>query len=59
MTKITRAFAEHALVRVKIKAPIGEYRDVRMFRRGSHKETFEIPIWRGLRAASSRNRSVR
>ena len=37
--EITRAFAERARVRVKIKAPVEEYRDVRMFRRGSHKET--------------------
>ncbi len=47
--EITRAFAEHALVRVKLKAPVEEYRDVRMFRRGSHQETIEVPVWRGLR----------
>ena len=47
--EITRAFAEHALVRVKIKAPVGDYRDVRMFRRGSHRETIEVPVWWGLR----------
>lgn len=47
--EITRAFGEHALVRVKIKAPVGDYRDVRMFRRGSHKETIEVPVWWGLR----------
>jgi hypothetical protein len=50
--EISRAFAEHALVRVKLKAPVGEYRDVRMFRRGSHQETIEIPVWRGLRKRS-------
>jgi hypothetical protein len=50
--EITRAFAEHALVRVKLKARVEEYRDVRMFRRGSHKETIEIPVWRGLRRRS-------
>jgi hypothetical protein len=50
--EIIRAFAEHALVRVKLKAPIEEYRDVRMFRRGSHNETVEIPVWRGLRQRS-------
>jgi hypothetical protein len=32
--EITRAFAERARVRVKIKAPLEDYRDVRMFRRG-------------------------
>ena len=50
--EIIKAFAEHALVRVKLKAPIEEYRDVRMFRRGNHKETIEIPVWRGLRRRS-------
>ena len=39
---ITEAFAERARVRVKIKAPIEDYRDVRMFRRGSHMETIEF-----------------
>ena len=52
--EITRAFGEHALVRVKIKAPIGDYRDVRMFRRGSHKQTIEIPTWWGFRGGKSR-----
>ena len=46
---ITKAFAERARVRVKIKAPIEDYRDVRMFRRGSHMETIDIPAWFGLR----------
>ena len=47
--EITRAFAERARVRVKIKAPVGDYRCVRMFRRGHHTETIEIPVWFGLR----------
>jgi Protein of unknown function (DUF3754) len=47
--EIMRAFAEHTLVRVKIKVPVEDYRDVRMFRRGRHKETVEIPFWFGLR----------
>jgi Protein of unknown function (DUF3754) len=47
--EITRAFAERARVRVKIEAPVEDYRDVRMFRRGSHIETIEIPAWFGLR----------
>jgi hypothetical protein len=47
--EITKAFAERARVRVKIKAPVEDYRDVRMFRRGSHTETIEIPVWFGLR----------
>jgi hypothetical protein len=47
--EITKAFAERARVRVKIKAPVEDYRDVRMFRRGHHTETIEIPSWFGLR----------
>jgi len=47
--EILRAFAEHALVRVKIKAPITDYRDIRMFRRGQHRETIEIASLYGLR----------
>mgnify|MGYP000551253444 CR=1 FL=1 len=47
--EITSAFAERARVRVKIKAPVEDYRDVRMFRRGHHFETIEIPAWFGLR----------
>jgi hypothetical protein len=50
--EITRAFAEHALVRVKIKAPVEDYRDVCMFRRGHHKETIDIPVWFGWRRRS-------
>ncbi|WP_315775922.1 MULTISPECIES: TMEM143 family protein [unclassified Bradyrhizobium] len=47
--EIERAFAEHALVRVKLKAPISDYRAVRMFRRGQHQETIEVPMLYGLR----------
>jgi hypothetical protein len=47
--EIARAFGEHALVRVKIKAPVEDYRDVRMFRRGHHKETIVVPVWFGFR----------
>jgi Protein of unknown function (DUF3754) len=46
---IARAFGEHALVRVRIKVAVEEFRDVRMFRRGDHKETIEIPYLFGLR----------
>jgi len=46
---ISHAFGEHALVRVKIKAPVEDYRDVRMFRRGDRKETIEVPAWFGWR----------
>jgi len=49
---IVRAFGEHALVRVRIEAPVEEFRDIRMFRRGDHKETIEIPFLFGLRRRS-------
>src|SRR5580704_10207384 len=47
--EITRAFAERTRIRVRIKAPVGDFRDVRMFRRGHHSETIEIPVWFGFR----------
>jgi hypothetical protein len=47
--EIMRAFTEHARVRVKIKAPVEDYRDVRMIRRGHHTETIDVPVWLGLR----------
>jgi Protein of unknown function (DUF3754) len=47
--EIISAFTGRARVRVKIKAPLEDYRDVRMFRRGHHTETIEVPIWFGLR----------
>src|SRR5262249_53085382 len=50
--EISKAFAEGARVRVKIKAPVEDYRDVRMFRRGSHMETIKVPAWFGLRRRS-------
>jgi len=50
--EIERAFAEHAFVRVKLKAQVSDYRDVRMFRRGRHQETIEVPSLYGLRRRS-------
>jgi hypothetical protein len=49
---IARAFGEHALVRVRIKAPVEDYRVVRMFRRGDRNETIEISSLFGLRRRS-------
>jgi hypothetical protein len=37
------------LVRVKISTPLEEFREVRFFRRGHHRETFTIGRWFGLR----------
>jgi hypothetical protein len=46
--EIERAHRDHGIVRVKIKAPLENYREVRFFRRGHHKETVEVPKWLGL-----------
>jgi hypothetical protein len=47
--EINSAHREHALVQVDVRAPLDDYRDVRFFRRGHHRETIEIPIWYGWR----------
>lgn len=47
--EIEHAHRESALVRVSLRTPIEEFRDVRFFRRGHHHESFEIPRWFGLR----------
>jgi len=35
--------------RVALEVPVEDFREVKFFRRGRHKETFEIPYWFGLR----------
>lgn len=40
--EIERAHRKHGIVRVNIKAPLGDYREVRFFRHGHHMETVEI-----------------
>jgi hypothetical protein len=47
--EVERSHREDVLVRVSLRAPIEEFREVRFFRRGHHQETFEIPRWFGLR----------
>jgi hypothetical protein len=47
--EIERAHREHGIVRVNIKAPLEDYREVRFFRRGHHDETVELPKWLGFR----------
>lgn len=47
--EVERSHREDALVRVSLRAPVEEFREVRFFRRGHHQETFEIPRWFGLR----------
>jgi hypothetical protein len=46
---IARAHREHAIISVNIKTPLDDYREVRFFRRGHHKETTEVSSWFGLR----------
>ena len=46
--EIERAHREHGIVRVNIRAPLEDYREVLFFRRGHHKETVEISKWFGF-----------
>jgi hypothetical protein len=46
--EIERAHREHGIVRVNIRAPLEEYREVRFFRRGHHNETVEVAKWSGF-----------
>ena len=56
--EIERAHREHGIVRVNIKAPLEDYREVRFFRRGHHNETVEIPKWFGFGKRERRVRGV-
>jgi hypothetical protein len=47
--EIARAHAERAFIRVRIKAPLDDFRELRIFRRGRHRESVEIRSWLGLR----------
>jgi hypothetical protein len=47
--EIVRAHRESVLVRVELKTPVDEFREVRFFRRGHHQESFELRRWFGLR----------
>ncbi len=47
--EIERAHREHALIRVDTEAPASDFREVRFFRRGHHREIFEVETWFGLR----------
>ena len=56
--EIERAHREHGIVRVNIKAPLEDYREVRFFRRGHHHETVEIRKVVRLRQARASSSSV-
>jgi Protein of unknown function (DUF3754) len=45
--EIERAHRERAAMRVEVKAPIEDFRDVRFFRRGHHHENIEVTRWHG------------
>jgi hypothetical protein len=47
--EIERAYREDAMVHVKIHAPADDFREIRFFRRGKHREIFDVPIWFGFR----------
>jgi hypothetical protein len=47
--EIAAAHGQREGARVAVEAPIEDFREVKFFRRGRHKETFEIPYWFGLR----------
>jgi hypothetical protein len=46
--EIERAHREHGIVRVNIKAPLEDYREIRFFRRGHHNETVDVAKWFGF-----------
>jgi hypothetical protein len=43
--EIAHAHRQRALIRVEIKAPLEDFRDVRIFRRGRHSETIDVTRW--------------
>jgi hypothetical protein len=47
--EIARAHRERTSTRVEIEAPVDDYRDVRVFRRGHHHQTIVHAEWLGLR----------
>jgi hypothetical protein len=52
--EIERAQREDSIVRLKITAPLDNYRAVRFFRRGHHQETVLVSTWYGLRKRERR-----
>jgi Protein of unknown function (DUF3754) len=47
--EIERAHRESVGMTVETVAPLDDFRDVRFFRRGQHRESFEVPYWFGWR----------
>ena len=50
--EVERAYRETALTPVEVHAPVEDYRDIRFFRRGQHREQMEIARWFGYRRRS-------
>ncbi len=46
---IDAAHRRRSILRVKVTAPLDDFRDVRFYRRGRHREQFEVRDWFGLR----------
>lgn len=46
--EIADAHRRRTLLRVEVKAPLDEFREVRFYRRGRHIEQFEVSEWFGL-----------
>ena len=46
---LARSHKERHVLNVEVELPAGDYREVRFFRRGEHRETVEITRWFGLR----------
>jgi hypothetical protein len=47
--EIEQAHRRRATMRVEIEAPLDDFREVRLFRRGHHEETLTTTDWLGLR----------
>jgi hypothetical protein len=47
--EIEAAHQQRKVMRVKVAASIEDFRDIRFFHRGHHRERVEIPKWLGLR----------
>lgn len=47
--EIARSHKERHTLKVEIELPAEDYREVRFFRRGHHRETVEVADWFGLR----------
>lgn len=47
--EIDHAHRRRTVLRVEVKAPLSDFREVRFYRRGRHIEQFEVVEWFGLR----------